>query len=134
MQGHDLAGPTGVQGARDLGRRPLPVGGAGDPEVVGRHTVGVQRHHRQRRLLVRRHRVVEADPVVPQVLPDPLAEHVVGDPREQAGGYAEAGEAERDVGGAAAGRDLEVAADGRRHQVDECLSGDGDDAGAVGTG
>ena len=131
MQGDNGAGRAGVQRPRHLGRRPLPVGRAGDAEVVRRNPVGVQRHHRQRRLLLRGDGVVELDPVVRQVLAYPLAEQVVGDAREQAGGHAEAGEPERDVGGAAAGRDLEVAADGRRHEVDESLAGHGDHAGAL---
>ena len=51
-----------------------------------------------------------------------------GDAGQQPGGDAEPGEAERDVRRAAAGRDLEVPADRRGYEVDEGLTGDGDDA------
>ena len=95
----------------------------------------VQRHHRQGRLLFRRDRVVELDTVVGEVRADPFAEQVVRDTGQQAGGDAQAGEAERDVRRATAGRDLEVVADRRGHQVDEGLTGDGDHAGrATGRG
>ena len=71
------------------------------------------------------------DAVVGEVRADPSAEQVVRDAGQQAGGDAEAGEAERDVGRAAAGRDLEIAADRCGHQVDEGLTGDGDHAGGA---
>jgi hypothetical protein len=73
--------------------------------------------------------VVELDAVVGEVLADPLAEQVVRDPGEQAGGHAEAREPECHVCRAAARGDLEVAAHGRGHEVDEGLPGDGHDAG-----
>ena len=76
--------------------------------------------------------MVELDAVVGEVRADAPAEQVVRDPRQQSRGDTEAGEAERDVRRAAAGRDLEVPADRRRDEVDEGLTGDGDHARAAG--
>src|SRR5690606_13113594 len=69
----------------------------------------------------------ELHAVAGEVLADAAAEHVVGDAGEQPGGHPEPGERHRHVGGAPAGRGLEVVADGRRDHVVQRLAREGDD-------
>src|SRR6266496_3753900 len=120
-----------VEDAGELLVAPLPVRGALDPEVVVDHAVPADGDDRQRRWLRRADREGEVDPIAVQVRADPLAEGVVGDAGEHVHRDAQAGQAHRDVGRAAAWNRLEQALVAGRHEVDQRLAGDHDGSGPV---
>ena len=123
MQRDDRPGRSGVERTRHLVCGPLPVCGAVDPEVVGGRTIGVERHHRQGCLLAAATAWSSCTPLcvrcsrmrLPSMSSAMRASRRAGTPRRASPSATFAG---------LPPVRLEIAADGRRNQVDESFTGD----------